>query len=126
MNSFRAQDVVAKLAGVRLQQTVSVMNAMYVLSAEMQNNGDETYAALYSSLGCILNSATVGSATMPLGLRTKPGFLERVACEQMARTIMRHQPEATMRIRTRFRGEQSFPDHTGDERLHLQVTEGMQ
>ena len=54
MKHYRIQDAVARLSRVNLQSTVSVLNALYVVSKALQEEGELGMSELHIQLESIL------------------------------------------------------------------------
>jgi hypothetical protein len=72
MDHYRIQDSVARLSRVNLQSTVSVLNALYVVSKTLEKEGELGLRSLRMQLEGVLLAGTMNSEGDLRGLRARP------------------------------------------------------
>ena len=100
MNTHRVQDTVARIAGVSLQDTVSVLNAIYLVSKELEREGLEGYHSLRILLEEKLTESAVGWNGRIKGLREVPGRYDVMECNRLYEKIAAHFMEDLTKVRS--------------------------
>ena len=87
MKHYRMQDAVARLSRVNLQSTVSVLNALYVISKALQEEGEPGMSELHTQLEAILSQSSWSSNGEHRGLRATPDEDDVRGCYRVCYTV---------------------------------------
>lgn len=99
MRTFRIQDVVARLGGVSLQSTVSVLNALYVVSKELERERPPEFRDFRRTLERLMIVSAVDDQGLLQGLRAKPSKQNVEDCFSISLDTVKHFGEEAMMIR---------------------------
>lgn len=113
MNTVRIQDLVARLGGVNLQSTVSVLNALYVVSKELARVDKEQFQAFKMAYEALLVASSVDSEGEVQGLRAKPSHVEAKGCYRMSKQVDKYYGRLVSKIRRDAPIELIIPVATG-------------
>jgi len=87
MNHFRIQDVIARLGKVSLQNTVTILQVLYVSSKALAEDGDMEMQELSHLLESMLTQARYGKKGEIKNLRDKPDIDDQVGCLEACEVI---------------------------------------
>jgi len=105
MHRFRTQDVVARLSGVSLQQTVTVLNALFVVSKALEQESPKGFCALRRTLELLLVESAVDDSGIIRGLRATPNSDDVQRCYQMTENVEREFPVDVRNIKRNSGGD---------------------
>ena len=105
MNHYRIHDAVARLSRVNLQSTVSVLNALYVVSKTLEKEGEPGLNSLRAQLERALQQATTNCDGDLRGLRARPDADDVQGCLDVCDLVEEHCFSDMHRIQRKGWGE---------------------